>query len=126
MSLFFNIATNNKNYIHKRLSLDPSLINKTDNFGRSNLYYSIAYGDIYMLKIIMSFNPNINLKDIFGLSAIDYAYFYNKKNYIDIIDPTFEKNENNMDSIKQNIENIINFYGEDFLRTLHTRDERDD
>lgn len=129
MSLYFHIISNNKNYIKTYLSLNKWDIDNKDRLGRTNLYYAIAYSDLSMVKFIMSFNPSIDIKDSFGLTSVEYAYFYDKLNstkYLKIIAPDLEENDKKIEKkIEEKIEEKIRIYGEDFLGTIHTRDESD-
>jgi ankyrin repeat protein len=126
MSLFFHIASNNKEYIKIYLSSNKSFIDEQDEIGRTNLYYAIAYGDLHMVKLIMSFNPLVNIRDKFGLTSIDYAYFYDKLNYtryLKVINSNLT--ENDKTTIEKNLQEKIRLYGENLIGTLHTRDESD-
>jgi len=127
MSLFFHIATNNKNYINTYLSLNKSAIDIKDKIGRTNLYYAIAYSDLYMVKLIMSFNPDLKILDNFGLTSIEYSFFYDKLNstkYLKIISPNLTNDDIN--NIQKVIEEKISIYGDNLIGTLHFRDEDDE
>ena len=126
MSLFFHIASNNKEYINIYLSSNKSFIDEQDEIGRTNLYYAIAYGDLHMIKLIMSFKPLVNIRDKFGLTSMEYAYFYDKVNYtryLKVINSNLT--ENDKKNIEKNLEEKIRLYGDDLLGTLHIRDESD-
>jgi ankyrin repeat protein len=126
MSLFFYIATNNKNYINTYLSLNKSAIDIKDKIGRTNLYYAIAYSDLYMVKFIMSFNPDLKIVDDFGLTSIEYAFFYdniNSTKYLEILSPNLTNDDIN--NIQKVIEEKISIYGDNLIGTLHFRDEDD-
>lgn len=125
MSLYYSIASNNFNNIKIELDNNPSLINELDNYGRPNFYYAIAYGDLKMLKFLLSYNPDLSIKDIFGLTCTDYAYLYDKHNstnYLKYLKYTCKNSESN---IENKINNIFNKH-EDFLGTLHLKNSNSD
>jgi len=124
MSLYYSIASNNFNGIKIILDNNHSLINAVDNYGRPNLYYSIAYGDLKMFKLLLSYNPDITIKDIFGLTCIDYAYLYDKHNSTKYL-KYFNHSIENIENIENKINDTINKH-EDFLGTLHLNNDSSD
>jgi ankyrin repeat protein len=118
MSLYYSIASNNFNGIKNKLDNNPSLINEIDNYGRPNLYYAIAYGDLKMLKLLLFYQPDLSVKDIFGLTCVDYAYLYDKHNSTNY--SKYITNDNT-----QNTQNKLNklFNNELFIGTLHLKND---
>jgi len=55
-------------------------------------------------QLIMSFNPLVDIKDKFGLTPIEYAYFYDKLNYTHYLKVI---NSNLTESDIKNIKNIV-------------------
>jgi len=82
-----------------------------------------------MVKLIMSFNPLVDIKDKFGLTPIEYAYFYDKLNYthyLKFINSNLtESYIKDIKNIKNIVDEKIRLYGHDLLGTLHFRDESD-
>ena len=123
MSLSYSIASNNFNGIKNKLDNNPSLINEIDNYGRPNLYYAIAYGDLKMLKLLLSYQPDLSVKDIFGLTCVDYAYLYDKHN-----STNYSKYIKDIHDIHYNIQDIHDklnklFNNDSFIGTLHLKNE---
>lgn len=78
MNFFSAIATNYRKYVEKSIRNGEN-INQTDYFGRTPLYYAIAYQSYDMIQLLLSCNQiDLKREDQFGLNVYDYAYYYSK------------------------------------------------
>jgi len=76
--LFFAAATNGINYVRGVLEKNPSMLNIKNEEERTLVFYPVLYRSLDMLKLILSFKPDLSIKDKFGLTVYDYAYNLNK------------------------------------------------
>jgi hypothetical protein len=78
------VASNSLSFVEKCLENDPECVNRVDFNGRPPLYYCLIYPNKEMAFLLFSYQPDLLILDQFGLSVIDYAYYYKQYYFIDL------------------------------------------
>jgi len=88
-----HIAIKHKRQQITRLLLknNPDLTIKAGISSRTPLHYSIIYGNATTVKMLLKNKANINAKDYFKETALDYAKHRNKNRIINILEKYMDK-----------------------------------
>jgi hypothetical protein len=116
MNICVYVASNSLSFVQKCLENDRECVNRVDVNGRPPLYYCLVYYNRDMATLLFSYDPDLSIVDRFGLSVVDYAYYYNRPLIFELM---------HMMSIKK-INSKINAYGKEFVETLKLEREEDD
>jgi ankyrin repeat protein len=80
------LFSNDLDLIEKYLFEFPYLINQQSNyFANSTLYIACEYDMTDVVYLLLSYGANISLKNIFGWSAYDVAWYHNSLDSIELI-----------------------------------------
>lgn len=90
MDLYDNV----KNILDK----SPALIHIPDCYGRMPMYYAVENQRPRMVRLLLTYHPDLLREDRFGLSTIDYTVYYDEQfhtNFLELLLPGgFPSNEN--------------------------------
>lgn len=116
MNICVYVASNSLSFVKKCLDNDRECINRVDINGRPPLYYCLIYFNKDMATLLFSHNPDLSIVDRFGLTIIDYAYYYNQPLFLDLV------HTNSIEKINSKIKS----HGREFVDTLKLEREEDD
>lgn len=114
------VATNSLSYVKSCLELNRNCVDMVDINGRPPLYYCLIYPNKEMAELLLSYHPNLYIKDKFGLTVMDYAYYYKQFYFLRLVGD----NDNGKDEKK--VDDVIQQHGTYFLNTLKIGREEED
>ena len=71
----FKLITNEKNnkLIKLILSIDKNIVNYKDKYNNTLLIFASSFNNIDLTKLLLDNGADVNAKDIYGYTSLDYA-----------------------------------------------------
>lgn len=83
--IFFHSRTGNLDKVSELLEKDSSLVQKCDNEGLTILHWACDRADLSLVRTILSYEPDIDKVDYYGLVPITYAIYSGNKDLVDLL-----------------------------------------
>ena len=87
-NILFKFINSNENIqkIEEIIKKDKKLINKLNKSGLSPLHLSVMIGNINLIKLLLSYKSNINIKSLYNKrTPLHLAYIYNSEKIIKLL-----------------------------------------
>lgn len=107
------IVTDSYDKVKKMMDESPTLIHMPDRYGRMPMYYAIECQLSRMVRLLLSYHPDLFREDRFGLSTIDYTVYYDDQfhtNFLELLLPGVSQTEN-IDAYKEKWDRVYSTFG---------------